>query len=326
MIQQQYIAAALIGAAVFCGPLVAQELRLGSPVACDLTSDCYILQYVDHDAGPGARDFRCAPLSYDGHRGTDFAARTLRQMHAGVNVIASAPGIVRGVRDGMPDQYYADANAETVAGRECGNGVIILHERGWETQYCHLKRGSVTVSRGDRVKRGDVLGEIGLSGRTQAPHVDLIVRRSGAVVDPFDPDGVITCGAPSTDTLWQDPPAYRPGGLLDVGFASAIPDYDDIKAGTANAEALPADAAALVVYGFAFGGQRGDRVTLRLTGPGGEVVSNTVTLDRNEAQFFRAAGKRRTTDGWPRGRYTGSVTLIRNGRAVSERSSTFTVY
>lgn len=325
MIRRMTIAAALTGAAVFCGPLAAEALRLGSPVACDLSSDCYIQQYVDHDAGPGARDFRCSTLSYDGHTGTDFATRTLRQMQAGVDVIASAPGTVRGVRDGMPDQSYSDANAETVTGRECGNGVVIVHEGGWETQYCHLKRGSITVSRGDRVRQGDVLGEIGLSGRTQFPHVHLTVRRDGDIVDPFDPDGQITCGAPSTDTLWQQPPAYRPGGLLDVGFSTRIPDYDDIKSGRANAATLPADAPALVIYGFAFGGQRGDQMTLRLSGPEGEVASNTVTLDRDQAQFFRATGKRLGSGAWPRGRYRGTVTLTRGGRVISEQAGTLRV-
>jgi len=319
------LAAALTGAAAFVFPALAQDLSLRSPVACDLNAECFIQQYVDHDAGRGAKDYRCAPLSYDGHTGTDFAARTLAQMNKGVRVIASAPGIVRGVRDGMADRYYSDANAETVTGRECGNGVVLTHPGGWETQYCHLKEGSITVREGQRVRTGQKLGLIGLSGRTQFPHVHLTVRKDGKVVDPFDPDGQITCGAPSAQTLWANPPAYRPGGLLDVGFSAAVPSYDDVKSGRANAPTLPADAPALVVYGYAFGGQRGDQLTLTLTGPAGEVVSQTVRLDRNQAQFFRAAGKRLTTSAWPRGRYTGTVTLSRQGREVSRRTATLRV-
>ncbi|MEL7100096.1 MAG: M23 family metallopeptidase [Pseudomonadota bacterium] len=317
---KQATIAALTGAAVFVSPSFAQDLTLRSPVACDLGSDCFIQQYVDHDAGRGAKDYRCAPLSYDGHTGTDFAARTLAQMNKGVRVIASAPGTVRAIRDGMADRYYSDANAETVTGRECGNGVVLTHPGGWETQYCHLKRGSITVEQGQRVRTGQTLGLIGLSGRTQFPHVHLTVRKDGKVIDPFDPDGRITCGAPSADTLWANPPAYRPGGLLDVGFAADVPAYDAVKSGRANTQRLPSNAPALVVYGYAFGGQRGDQITLRLTGPEGEVVSQTASLSKNQAQFFRAAGKRLTSAAWPSGRYTGTVTMTRNGRTIAERS------
>ena len=52
------------------------------------------------------------------------------------------------------------------------------------------------------VEAGTVLGQIGLSGRTQFPHVHLSVRKDGKVVDPFDPDGSVTCGEPDEDTLF----------------------------------------------------------------------------------------------------------------------------
>src|SRR5690606_21465600 len=42
------------------------------PVNCDVGRDCFIQQYVDHDAGDGYSDYRCGPLSYDTHKGTDI--------------------------------------------------------------------------------------------------------------------------------------------------------------------------------------------------------------------------------------------------------------
>ncbi len=84
-------------------PAVANAFDLGLPVACSLGEDCYIQQYFDHDAGPQVQDFTCGSLSYVGHDGTDFAVKTRQAMAAGVSVLAAAPGVVRGVRDGVAD-------------------------------------------------------------------------------------------------------------------------------------------------------------------------------------------------------------------------------
>ncbi len=119
----------------------------------------------------------------------------------GVDVIAAAAGKVAGIRDGIPDVRYGPDNADSVKGRECGKGVVLRHDDGWETQYCHLREGSVTVERGQQVMAGDILGEVGMSGRAQFPHVHLSVRRDGKVIDPFDPHGTITCGQSDEDTL-----------------------------------------------------------------------------------------------------------------------------
>jgi hypothetical protein len=62
---------ALCAATTYVG---AQELVLSSPIDCSLGDDCYIQQYVDHTDGEGVSDFRCSSLSYDGHKGTDFAS------------------------------------------------------------------------------------------------------------------------------------------------------------------------------------------------------------------------------------------------------------
>jgi hypothetical protein len=124
---------------------------------------------------------------------------------------------------------------------------------------------------------GDRLGLVGLSGNTEFPHVHLVLRRNGQVVDPFDPDGQITCGTPDPETLWSLPVTYAPGALLNMGFATAVPDYDSVKAGTAGMEAITRDAPALVVWGFAFGGRKGDSMRIRITGPSGSTSLITAT-------------------------------------------------
>ncbi len=286
-----------------------------TPVDCTLGTDCYIQQTVDHDPGAGATDFQCGPLTYDGHKGTDFALPSISAVRGGVDVLAAAPGVVVGVRDGMADARQVGPDAPDVTGRECGNGVVVQHDDGWETQYCHLKKGSVSVATRDRVTAGDVLGQIGLSGQTQFPHLHLSVRKDGEVIDPFDPDGQITCNAPAHDTLWVDDLNLQPGGLIATGFAEAVPDYEDIKQGTAAAEMITANNP-LVVWGYVFGGRVGDTLHLRIYGPQGHVMDESTALDKTQSQLFRAVGRRAPQNGWPQGTYIGEIQMIRDGQVL----------
>lgn len=291
----------------------AGDISFGLPLDCALGETCFIQQFVDHDPTTGASDFGCGPLTYDGHKGTDFALPSRAALTAGVDVVAAAPGTVQGVRDGMADVLQnGDPAAPDVSGRECGNGVVISHGDGWETQYCHLANGSVAVRSGDRVAMGTVLGQVGLSGQTQFPHVHMSVRKDGAVVDPFDPDGQIACNAVSEDQLWLDEIIPPPGGMIAAGFAAGVPEYDDIKAGIAAANRLQTTDP-LVVWGYLFGGRTGDQLRLIITGPNDDVIDHTETLDRTQAQLFRATGRRAPAGGWAIGAYQGEVHMIRNG-------------
>lgn len=316
-------------AALFCSALLpaagwSADLTLGLPIDCALGDSCYIQQYVDADPGPGAQDYHCGSLSYDGHKGTDFALPSLAAMRAGVDVLAAAPGTVTALRDGMADRIASPETDAEIAGRECGNGVVIDHGDGWETQYCHLKSGSVTVREGQEIAEGAVLGQVGLSGQTQFPHVHLSVRHDGQVIDPFAPDAT-TCGAAPATDLWQDSPPYVPGGLIAAGFATRVPAYTAVKDGTAAETGLTRSAPALVLFGYAYGGRQGDVVEITINGPRGQVIRHSEGLERNRAQLFRAAGKRQPTGGWPAGRYIGIVELIRGGQVIDRKRAELTL-
>lgn len=305
-------------------PAVAGDLRLGLPIDCTLGDTCYIQNYVDNDPSEAALDFQCGSLTYDGHKGTDFGLPSLSAMDVGVDVLASAAGTVRGVRNDMRDALYTSDLAGEINGRDCGNGVVVAHDRAWETQYCHMKEGSVVVVTGDQVAPGDILGQVGLSGRTQFPHVHISVRRSGAIVDPFAPEGDIICGAVGENTLWDirlDTPA---GGVLSIGFADDVPDYDSVKAGTAAATFLSADAP-IVLWAFAFGAQTGDVVTITIDGPDGALFQTDDVLTRVQALFMRAGGLNPPEDGWPTGTYDGVVTHNRDGIELDRLSTTISL-
>ena len=303
---------------------VASDFSLQLPIDCTLGKSCYIQQFVDHDPNASASDFTCGPLTYDTHKGTDFALQNLAAMTAGVDVLAAAGGRVVATRDGMPDQLYTPEAAAQIEGRDCGNGLVIDHGSGWRTQYCHLKQGSIIVDKGQRVETGAVLGEVGLSGRTQFPHLHMTVRKNDQVVDPFATEGRTACR--QTDaTLWLDPPNYAPGGLIQAGFTTDTPDYATVKQGLPSEQIIATDAAQILIWMHVFGVRDGDHMALRLDGPQGEIVQHSAPQTRNRAQAFQFAGKRRPDGGWPQGDYTAILWLMRNGAAIDTMKISATV-
>ncbi|MCU0732418.1 MAG: M23 family metallopeptidase, partial [Hyphomonas sp.] len=224
---------------------------------------------------------------------------------------AADAGTVTGVRDGMPDIDITADNAVDVSDRECGNGVVILHDDGWETQYCHLRKSSVQVRSGDRVRQGQKLGEVGMSGLAAFPHLEFLVRHDGAVVDPFAPGSVSGCADQNLDQLWLAPLPYVPTGVLDAGFSTEVPDYSAVKEGLTALSSLTQEASALVIWATYFGPRAGDRIHSHITGPEGFVFEDAYTVERDQAQAMRATGRRKPANGWPLGVYTAILTYVR---------------
>jgi hypothetical protein len=292
---------------------------LALPIACEPGIDCWVINHVDLDPGPGRRDYRCGEMSYDGHKGTDIALRDLTRLDEDVPVLASAAGRVVGVRDGEPDAGLATSGREAIRGKECGNGVRIQHADGWATQYCHLKQGSVIVRPGDTVEAGQVLGAVGLSGMTEFPHVHLTVEKDGAVIDPFrGVDGGPICGAgevPLWDVDARAALVDHAPILVDAAFATGPVEKADAEAGKARVEVAGGDAPALVVWSRTAGLERGDTIAVTITAPdGSQFLTDRWTADRTRIMQFRFAGKKRPAGGWQQGVYTGRVTLERAGR------------
>jgi hypothetical protein len=299
--------------------------RLALPIACAPGSDCFLQNHVDRDPGPGARDFRCGGQTYEAHSGTDIRIPDHAARLRGVDVLAAAPGRVVRLRDGEPDISVKDPAAPPVAGRECGNAVVIDHGGGWETQSCHLARGSIRVKVGQEVAAGQPIARVGLSGNTEYPHLHLTVRQGTRTVDPFQPDGGAACAVRAEGAgLWTPAAAaalaYRTGGaVLNAGFSDGPVDNARVEAGgpPRPGRASPA----LVAYVRAINLQGGDRPTLTLTGPDGAVLARSEgsALDRNKAQWLLYAGKRAPAGGWPPGLYRADYAVLRNGQAVLSR-------
>jgi len=94
------------------------------------------------------------------HYGMDFTASV------GTDVFSTGNGIVKS------------------AGREVGFGncVVIDHGFGFETSYAHLSK--IKVREGQKINRGDVIGLVGSTGTSTAPHLHYEVSKNGKKVNP----------------------------------------------------------------------------------------------------------------------------------------------
>ena len=95
------------------------------------------------------------------HAGLDFAAPL------GTPIYATADGIVR-VAGNLGNGY--------------GNHVVVNHGYGYETLYGHMYR--IGVKNGHRVKRGEVIGYVGSTGKSTGPHCHYEVHKNGRPLDP----------------------------------------------------------------------------------------------------------------------------------------------
>ena len=66
--------------------------------------------------------------------------------------------------------------------RGFGNHIVIDHGYGYESLYAHMQK--YTVRRGEKVKRGDLIGYVGNSGKSTAPHLHYEVHKDGRKVNP----------------------------------------------------------------------------------------------------------------------------------------------
>lgn len=106
----------------------------------------------------------------------------------GQDVMAMGDGVVVEMGDKFPedrmsdpakftDPKYVQALLKELIGKiaatnaVAGNYVTIDHGKGEYSVYCHLKEGSIRVQRGDRAKKGMVIGQVGNTGNSGAPHL-----------------------------------------------------------------------------------------------------------------------------------------------------------
>lgn len=311
-------------------PASAQEApQFAFPIECKLGEDCWIANYVDVDPAENeSRDFKCGNKTYEGHKGTDFALRSRKEMKGGVNVLAAADGKILRSRDGENDTVKTEEEYKAIkaADKDCGNGIIINHGSGLMTYYCHLKNGSITVKPGDEVEENEIIAQIGQSGYAEFPHLHFTVLWEGGHIDPFTgmlkEDG---CGE-FKNNLWKDNLAYTPYAIFDGGFASKIPDFKEIETGENTPPAPSVAGKTFVFWSSFYQVSAGDEITLSVKDPNGKIfVERTIIQDKNRARQHYYTGRKLKDRALIPGTYTGKTTIKASGHAPQSLQYTINV-
>lgn len=99
------------------------------------------------------------------------------KMHTGMDFTAAIGTPIYATGDG----YVSTAE---LGGRGYGNHVVINHGYGYQTLYAHMSR--IKARRGQSVKRGEIIGYVGNTGTSTAPHLHYEVRKGGRPINPIN--------------------------------------------------------------------------------------------------------------------------------------------
>jgi murein DD-endopeptidase MepM/ murein hydrolase activator NlpD len=160
----------------------------------------------------------------------------------GAEVLAVADAVVSAVKDGIPENVPLSPTRAVAMTPEAqgGNHVILSLRNGQYASYAHLQPGSIRVKPGDRVRRGQVLGLLGNSGNSDAPHLHFQISNGNSWIasegvpflfDSFELLGsgeIDRCSGPCALTQgWTVPAAVKPDKRLrDMPVENQVVAFD----------------------------------------------------------------------------------------------------
>ena len=98
-----------------------------------------------------------------------------KQMHHGIDLAAYSGSKIHSTADGTVTKAWQSG--------AYGKLIEVRHAMGYTTRYAHLKR--IRVKKGQRVARGDVIGDMGNTGRSTGTHLHYEIRRYGIAINPM---------------------------------------------------------------------------------------------------------------------------------------------
>lgn len=303
------------------------------PVDCALGENCWVTRYMDRAPGRAKADYTCKAQTEDKHNGTDIALANTGVMEAGVAVRAAAAGRVLALRDGMPDVTVTAERAKLIQKQGCGNVLIIGHGNGWQTRYCHLKNNSLLVKRGDVVSAGQVIGQVGLSGITEYPHLHFMVHRTenGKPIQHYDPfdGGVFESGCKAEKALEQKPlwiePIEYAGPIIMPPLVSDVQITRQMLWQT-QPNKLPAKPLTLFIQARGFHTLPGDIWRFSLLAPDSTLQFTHDVKQTRQRQLVEAnANFESPHGGFASGPWQATVELMRGGTSMGKQMTSVIV-
>jgi murein DD-endopeptidase MepM/ murein hydrolase activator NlpD len=227
------LAPALIGARTIEGPTVTVDPRPAIVVSAPFDSGLWLnadgccvarnhRTFITSRGGLQLVKPETFAIDWVGFDGTNAATgdgtKNSDYVGYGANIVSATEGIVIDVRDGHPEPEASEAPILTGPEDYSGNSVVVQVEEGVYAFYAHLQPGSVAVEIGDRVEVGQLLGALGNSGNSTAPHLHfelmdgpnvLIANSLPFVIDTYelvgDTDMEFVDGKPTVSTITGTP-------------------------------------------------------------------------------------------------------------------------
>lgn len=175
-------------------------------------------EYFDEKGTSLRRAFLKAPLSYKRISSKFSNAR----VHPITKVVRAHHGVDYAAPSGTPVYSVGDGVVTTKGwdNKGGGNYLKIKHNSTYTTEYMHLKGFASGISQGTRVKQGQLIGYVGMTGSATGPHLDYRVFKNGTAIDPLRMD------LPAVDPIKpEDMPEYLravSGYMKKVGLT--VPD------------------------------------------------------------------------------------------------------
>ena len=297
------------------------DFRFSAPIDCDENRGCEIIQFVDVSINGSGRDFACGQRSFGGNRGTSYKIPHLSRVWIDpVDVVSVADGVVLDRRDGIPDVPLFSQVDGVDENKKWGNYVVINHGGGWETIYAHLRKETVNIDPGGFVKRGQVIGKVGMSGATAYPHLYFVVLRNKRPFDPYSGklvgEGCQDDFNPVHSMLDRDALiafSYKQTELISVGFSDDRVDVVSALNGYLDRPYLLATGIKLGLWGLVAGVREGDMWKVEVFAPGGDLIIDSKSQVKTSSSIRVLGDEIKFSAGnlAPIGQYWGRFSLLR---------------
>lgn len=317
---------------LFLTPIEAYSIEFKSPINCEVGKTCFVISTPDLDATENSvYNGFCGNNTVDQQQGTFFALPNAAALAQDIEIIAVADGKVMAALDGAEDRIQSEVAANDVPdNKACGNAIMIEHEDGWVTRYCHLKKGSIIAQPGTIVEAGNPIALAGASGRTSHPGLAFAVFKNGQISDPFTTRTRMEQCGPAYASLWAKKETTLRGlqqtlAVLDMGATLAPVSVGDIKLSTDKLYMTTGKQESEDIYVWANLASlaKNDKVEVVLKNDKGLRLAGTEQIFQGKhltlARIWRFP---RSAALWSTGDYTAEITLTRtaHGKDYTKRA------